>query len=138
MKYGRRSTPRRMNYVDGYLRSVPWFRRRDRWFAEELARHGHVRCAVCDRTGNKREFELHHLDYSHVTKDDLGRWRAEEHHDDLVAAHPRCHEWIHQILDRDWAASAARNRRIANQRVIERLRAKVAAMVTASERNDDE
>ena len=130
MRFARaRGRNRKTSYVDGYLRTVTWFRRRDRWFAEEKQRAGSARCIVCSKAGTSRTLELHHLDYARVTRDEDGRWHAGEQHADLVAAHPRCHEWIHQLLDRDRAASGAVNRRQANIRVIRRLRAKFADQI---------
>ena len=108
-----------------YLRSPTWFRRRDQWFDDELKRAGHLECAVCMKPSRKRELELHHLDYSGVVEKIHGGWIAGERHEDLVAVHPRCHEWIHQALDDDAAAGAAMNRRAANERVISRLRTKI-------------
>ena len=109
------------------LRSTVWFRRRDQWFEDEAARTGKrlVECAVCMKPTRKRELELHHLDYSGVVERIHGGWIAGERHEDLVAVHPRCHEWIHQALDDDAAAGAAMNRRAANERVIARLRSKI-------------
>ncbi|MGC0252153.1 hypothetical protein [Pseudactinotalea sp. Z1748] len=112
--------------MHGYLRDVAWFRRRDAWFVEEQARREQIRCIVCIKADTKRHLELHHLDYTGVRQDDQGRWVAGERHEDLVAAHPRCHEWIHTVLDRDTAAASARDRRAANVRVIRALRAKIA------------
>jgi len=138
VRYGRDGRRgRRRSYVTGYLKSIPWFRRRDRWFEEETARAGVVRCTICSRRGTKRTLELHHLDYAGVTHTDAGGWIAGEEHEDLVAAHPRCHEWIHTILDRDPAASSAVDRRRANERVIARLRAKFAAQIGEIARRDD-
>jgi hypothetical protein len=109
---------------------VAWFRRRDEWFAEETRRHGVVRCVVCRRAGTARKLELHHMDYAGVVEHEDGTWTAGERHEDLVAAHPRCHEWIHSLLDRDPAASAASTRRAANERVISRLRHKFATQIS--------
>ena len=108
-----------------YLRAPVWFRRRDQWFEDELKRAGHLECAVCMKPSRKRELELHHLDYSGVVEKIHGGWIAGERHEDLVAVHPRRHEWIHQALDDDAAAGAAMNRRAANERVIARLRTKI-------------
>lgn len=130
MRFARRTMSRRRGYVLGYLRSIAWFRRRDQWFEDEVARHGLVRCIVCRKAGSRRTFELHHLEYTGVTQDARSEWIAGERHEDLVAAHPRCHEWIHTLLDRDEAASAAVDRRAANVRVIRGLRAKFATAIT--------
>ncbi|MBP2437908.1 hypothetical protein [Microbacterium amylolyticum] len=110
--------------MQGYLKSVAWFRRRDRWFVDERRRRGEVRCIICRKAGTNRSLELHHLDYERASQDAHGKWVAGEEHGDLVAAHPRCHEWIHRVLDRDEAASSAADRREANIRVIRALRAK--------------
>lgn len=124
----RRRPARGNRYRSGYLRSVAWFRRRDAWFAEEITRNGTARCCVCDRPGVKRTLELHHLEYSGVSEGPDG-WVAGEVHEDLVAAHPRCHEWIHKLLDRDDAFGGLMSRRSANLQVISRLRSKIAAQL---------
>ena len=113
--------------MTGYLHSTVWFRRRDRWFEDEATRTGRrlFACAVCMKRSRKRELELHHLDYDGVVETSPDVWVAGERHEDLVAVHPRCHEWIHQALDADAAAGAAMNRRVANERVIARLRSKI-------------
>ncbi|MFB8191370.1 hypothetical protein ACFC14_18785 [Microbacterium sp. NPDC055988] len=108
-----------------YLTSTAWFRRRDQWFALELARAGKLECGVCMKPSRKRELELHHLDYTGVQQLPNGRWVAGEKHEDLVCLHPRCHEWVHQALDNDPASGAAITRRVANERVIARLRNKI-------------
>lgn len=110
--------------MTGYLTSLPWFRRRDQWFADELERAGELRCVVCMKAGTKRDFELHHLSYEGVSETPHG-WTAGESHADLVPAHPRCHEWIHRALDTDQAAGSAVSRRVANERVIAGLRNKI-------------
>lgn len=120
-----------------YLRSTEWFRRRDQWFTDELQRVGEIRCIICDKKGAKSRFELHHMDYRGVSRLEDGTWQPEEGHDDLVAAHPRCHEWIHKVLDRDRAPSSARDRRTANERVIRALRAKFTnALLRLAEEED--
>lgn len=124
--------------MTGYLKSIAWFRRRDRWFEEETRRAGAVRCVICSKRGTKRTLELHHLDYAGVVHTNTGKWIAGEEHEDLVAAHPRCHEWIHTALDRDPAASSAVDRRRANERVIQRIRAKFASQIGEMARLDDE
>jgi len=137
MRFARRTARRRRGYVQGYLRSIAWFRRRDQWFADELSRRGVIRCIVCRKAGSRRVLELHHLDYTGVSQDARTEWIADERHEDLVAAHPRCHEWIHTLLDRDEAASAAVDRRAANLRVIRGLRAKFATAITQLGDDDD-
>lgn len=122
--YKRKSKRRGKAYVNGYLKSVPWFRRRALWFRKEKERQGDVRCIVCHKAGQPRRFELHHLDYRGVARR-RDRWWANERHEDLVACHRRCHEWIHTLLDRDKAANAAIDRRVANARVINHLRHKI-------------
>lgn len=112
-------------YGTGYLRSVPWFRRRDAWFTEQLARTGELRCVVCWRLATRRELELHHLDYTRVTRTGP-RWSAREEHEDLCAMHPGCHELVHRILDTDPVLRRHRTRplatlqaiRIARQRLV--------------------
>jgi 5-methylcytosine-specific restriction enzyme A len=90
----------RSRYRVGYLRSVVWFRRRDRWFSEQEQRTGRLRCVVCWRTAGRRDLELHHLDYRNVHPQGRG-WVAAESHDDLCAMHPGCHELVHHTLDTD-------------------------------------
>lgn len=126
-RYARKSRRRRSGrrYVTGYLTSTVWYRRRDKWFSDELARVGHIACAVCMKQSPKRELELHHLDYTGVIEKTEGGWIAGERHIDMVAVHPRCHEWVHKALDEDAAAGAAMTRRAANERVIARLRSKI-------------
>ena len=136
-RYRRKRRGKRRGYVHGYLRDVAWFRRRDAWFVEEQATRGLIRCIVCGKADTKTHMELHHLDYSGVHQQEDGTWVAGERHEDLVAAHPRCHEWIHTVLDRDTAAGGARDRRSANVRVIRALRAKVAAVLGGKEDLDN-
>lgn len=126
-RYARTSARRRAErrYVTDYLRSISWYRRRDQWFEDEQQRTGGLECAVCMKPSRKRDLELHHLDYSGVVEKRQGGWIAGEKHEDLVGVHPRCHEWIHQALDDDAAAGAAMTRRVANERVISRLRSKI-------------
>lgn len=137
MRFARRTKSRRRGYVQGYLRSLAWFRRRDRWFDEEITRRGVARCIVCRKAGSRRTLELHHLDYTGVIQTGPTTWSAGERHEDLVAAHPRCHEWIHTVLDRDEAASAAVDRRAANVRVIRGLRTKFSAAISQLGEDDD-
>lgn len=122
--YARTNPRKNTPYRDGYLRSTVWFRRRDAWFEEEQSRAGSIRCAVCNQVVPRREAELHHLDYSGVRQTATGMWEAGEEHADLVACHKVCHDRIHQLLDRDIATGAARSRRAANVRAIQRLRHK--------------
>lgn len=125
--------PARLNSYRGhYLHSPTWFARRTRWFAEEQLEHGEVRCALCRGVGTDRTFELHHLDYRGVIETSHG-WAAHEHHDDLVALHPRCHEWVHTLIDRDKALSGLVSRRTASAQAIARLRAKIAQTLTDGE-----
>lgn len=124
----RRRPARTNQYRSGYLRSRAWFARRRRWFDDEEARNGETRCAVCDANGSKRTLELHHLDYEGVHETD-GVWAAGEAHQDLVAAHPRCHEWIHRLLDRDDVLASLLSRRAANVQAISRLQAKLAHQI---------
>ena len=114
-------------YRTGYLRSMAWFRRRDRWFAEQLARTGELRCVVCWHTATRRELELHHFDYTRVTC--IGaRWSAREEHEDLCAMHPGCHELVHRILDADPVLRSHRTRPIATLQAISIARARLAAL----------
>lgn len=113
-------------YRTGYLRSVPWFRRRDAWFAEQLTRTRQLRCAVCRLVATARELELHHLDYRRVTQDE-SRWVAGEEHADLCAMHPDCHELVHHILDADPVLRRHRTRPVATVQAIGIARARLAA-----------
>lgn len=104
-------------YRTGYLRSVAWFRRRDLWFVEQEARTRELRCVVCHTAATRRQLELHHLDYSPVTR--IGdRWIAGEVHEDLCAMHPGCHELVHRALDTDPVLRAHRTRPIATVHAI--------------------
>jgi hypothetical protein len=114
-------------YRSGYLRSVPWFRRRDTWFAQQLDRTGELRCAVCVRAATRRELELHHLDYSRVARTWRG-WAAGEEHEDLCAMHPGCHELVHHILDADPVLRRHRTRAVATVEAIRIARARIAAL----------
>ena len=117
-------------YRVGYLRSVAWFRRRDRSFAEQLHRTGVVRCVVCWRAASRRDLELHHLDYRKVIRLRQG-WAAREQHEDLCSMHPGCHELVHRILDTDLVLRSHRRRPVATIRAIEVARARLTAMVRA-------
>lgn len=114
-------------YRSGYLKSTAWYIRRREWFREETDRRGSVRCTICLRASTESSLELHHLEYVRVTRDSVGAWVAGENHDDLVAVHPRCHTWIHQLLDRDQVLRGFVGRRQANLQAILRLRGKVTS-----------
>lgn len=116
MSNARKPGPR-SRYRTGYLRSVPWFRRRDRWFTQQAARTGQLRCFVCWQPATRRQLELHHLNYGHVTR--LGpRWIAGEAHEELCAMHPPCHELVHRILDTDPVLRRHRTRPVATVQAI--------------------
>lgn len=119
-------------YRTRYLHSPAWFARRDRWFTDERRRTGPIRCALCLGTGNPRTLELHHLDYHGVTQTPKG-WAARERHQDLTALHPRCHEYVHQLIDRDRALSGLVSRRTASTQAICRLRAKIDRFIETTE-----
>lgn len=128
-----RRRPARANiYRTRYLHSPAWFARRDRWFTEEQTCTGEVRCALCLGIGNAHTLELHHLDYRGVSQTPRG-WAAHERHEDLAALHPRCHEYVHQLIDRDRALSGFVSRRAASTQAISRLQAKIARFIEASE-----
>ncbi|NEN07651.1 hypothetical protein G3T36_17485 [Diaminobutyricibacter tongyongensis] len=120
------------NYRTRYLHSPMWFARRDRWFIEERRRIGQIRCTLCLGVGTARTLELHHLDYRGVTQTPRG-WAAHERHQDLTALHPRCHEYVHQLIDRDRALSGLVSRRTASAQAIGRLRAKVGRFIETTE-----
>ncbi|MEN2742672.1 hypothetical protein ABCS02_33270 [Microbacterium sp. X-17] len=128
----RRRPARANTYRTRYLHSPAWFARRDRWFTEEHARAGEVRCALCLGIGSTHNLELHHLDYNGVSQTPRG-WAAHERHEDLTALHPRCHEYVHQLIDRDRALSGFVSRRTASTQAISRLQAKIARFIEASE-----
>lgn len=116
-----RRRPLDRNYRSGYLRSPAWFRRRDAWFAQE-EQHGRTpRCALCRRAGTPHHLHLHHLDYRGVTRTAAG-WTAGERHRDLIALHPRCHELLHLLIDRDRVLAKHRSRRVATWLALARLR----------------
>ena len=127
----RRRPARGNTYRSNYLHSGAWFARRDRWFLEEGSRNGTIRCALCLGVGSARSLELHHLDYRGVTQTPHG-WTAHEQHEDLTALHPRCHEYVHQLIDRDRVFSGFVSRRSASLQAIARLRAKIAHYIEAS------
>ncbi|SEB08943.1 hypothetical protein [Leifsonia sp. 21MFCrub1.1] len=118
-------------YRSRYLHSSAWFGRRDRWFLDEEHRKGSVRCALCLGAGSRRSLELHHLDYRGVTQASHG-WSAGEKHEDLTALHPRCHEYVHLLIERDRALSGFVSRRTASIQAIARLQAKIAHYIEAS------
>ena len=128
----RRRPARANTYRTHYLHSPAWFARRDRWFDEEETRAGQVRCALCLGVGSTNTLELHHLDYKGVSQTPRG-WAARERHEDLTALHPRCHEYVHQLIDRDRALSGFVSRRTASTQAIARLQAKIAHYIEASE-----
>lgn len=113
-----------IEYTQGYLKSVAWFRRRDEWFAKEIEERGGIYCAACTRELSRRKCELHHMSYDGVVKTRTG-WSANEAHEDLIAMHVRCHEWLHQLLDRDPAFRYAKSRAVATRLVLARLKAKL-------------
>ncbi|NNC12842.1 hypothetical protein HII28_13255 [Planctomonas sp. JC2975] len=115
-------------YRNRYLRSPAWYRRRAKWFIAERHQHGELRCALCLGAGTERTLDLHHLDYRGVTQGPHG-WSATEPHDDLIALHPRCHEWVHKLIDRDRALSGLISRRAASAQAITRLRGKIAQLL---------
>jgi 5-methylcytosine-specific restriction protein A len=115
-------------YRLGYLRSVAWFRSRDRWFAEQQNRTAALRCVVCWRAASRRDLELHHLDYGQVIRSRNG-WIAREQHEDLCAMHPGCHELVHRILDTDTVLRSYRRRPVATVLAIEVARTRLLAMV---------
>lgn len=110
MSNRRKSHPN--GYRTGYLRSPAWFARRTRWFTAHLDDHGHVTCAGCGIPATARELELHHADYNGVTTHG-GRWVAGEADDDLIPLHPRCHELLHRLIERDPVLARHRTRRDA-------------------------
>lgn len=115
------------SYRTGYLRSVPWFRRRDTWFTGQLARTGELRCIVCWGLATRRELELHHLDYSRVSRAGA-RWSAREDHEDLCAMHPGCHELVHRILDADPVLRRHRTRPLATVQAIRIARSRLGLL----------
>ncbi|MGN6760120.1 MAG: hypothetical protein ACTHJI_02145 [Leifsonia sp.] len=115
-------------YRTRYLHSPAWYRRRAKWFIAERHQHGVLRCALCLGTGTEKTLELHHLDYRGVTQGPHG-WVAAEPHEDLICLHPRCHEWVHKLIDRDRALSGLVSRRAASVQAITRLRGKIAQLL---------
>lgn len=128
----RRRPARNNTYRTRYLHSPAWFARRDRWFIEEQAGSEPVRCALCLGVGNAHTLELHHLDYTGVSQTPRG-WAAHERHEDLTALHPRCHEYLHQLIDRDRALSGFVSRRTASLQAIARLQAKIGRYIESTE-----
>jgi 5-methylcytosine-specific restriction enzyme A len=107
-----RKSPVGNRYRTGYLTSAQWFRRRDQWFGEQEARTDTLRCMGCGRAATRRQLELHHLDYSRVTRID-DKWTSGEVHEDLCTMHPACHEVVHRVLDTDPVLRRYRARPIA-------------------------
>ncbi|WP_426518779.1 hypothetical protein ACPPVQ_03775 [Diaminobutyricibacter sp. McL0618] len=60
-------------------------------------------------------------------------WSARERHQDLTALHPRCHEYVHLLIERDRALSGFVSRRTASAQAIDRLRAKIGRYIEAAE-----
>lgn len=121
-----RKSPVGNRYRTGYLKSVAWFRRRDRWFAEQETRTYELRCVVCGRPATRRQLDLHHLDYTRVTC--IGtRWIAGEVHEDLCAMHPSCHDTVHRVLDSDPVLRGHRARPVATVHAIQIARTRIRA-----------
>ncbi len=119
MSNGRK--PGRSNtYRTGYLRSTAWFARRDEWFHTESRRAGELRCAGCRVRDVKSRLELHHIDYARVAFRE-GRWIAGETHADLICLHPRCHELLHRLIDRDRILRYHRTRTAATAHALNAL-----------------
>lgn len=117
-----RRRPALMNlYRSEFLHSRTWFARRDRWFTQQAARCIALTCAGCGRPAEKKQLELHHLDYTGVVLEQ-GRWIALEAHDDLVPMHSYCHDLLHRLIDRDAVLTRNRTRRAASVHALERLR----------------
>lgn len=112
--------PHTGRYHSGYLRSPAWFARRTRWFTAHLDNNGEVGCAACGTTAVPRQLELHHADYTGVTTRG-GRWIAAEADEDLVPLHPRRHELLHRLLDRDPILARHRTRRDATRQALHAL-----------------
>ena len=128
----RRRPNQRNTYRTTYLHSPAWFARRKKWFIAEDQLRGEVRCALCLAKGTDKTLELHHLDYRGVTQTPTG-WSGREEHTDMLALHPRCHEWVHKLIDRDRALSGLVSRRGASIQAITRLRAKIADTIESEE-----
>lgn len=112
-----RKSPVENRYRSGYLKSVSWFRRRDQWFTEQATRTTALHCVVCRQPATLRQLELHHLDYSRVTRVGVC-WAAGEVHEDLCAIHPSCHDLVHQVLDTDPVLRTHRTRPVATVHAI--------------------
>ena len=118
-----RRNPNARGYRSGYLRSVPWFRRRDSWFAQAAAT-GELACAAFHRAGVPREFELHHITYAGVVQDGT-RWIAGEAHNDLIPLHPLCHELLHRFIDTDPILARHRSREDATAQALPKVLARI-------------
>lgn len=119
-------------YRTGYLTSPAWFARRDRWFRENSAAGGDLRCAGCRRPAPKRHLELHHVSYDGVV-DNGGSWQAREQHGDLIPMHPACHELLHRLIDRDPVLSRHRSRQRATELALRGVHARFGEAVTSSD-----
>lgn len=124
----RRRTGVRSSYTSGYLKSPAWFARRDRWFREEARWGRPLTCAACLEPEVSSQLELHHLDYSGIHQLPDGRYQAAERHADLVPMHPRCHETLHRLIERDEGMARHRTRRTASLMALDRLRTKMSAL----------
>lgn len=109
-------------YRTTFLRSRAWFARRDAWFAHAAMGAHPLACAACGIQANKRDLELHHLDYAGVQQLEDGRWAAREPDGDLIPLHPYCHELLHRLIDRDAVLSRHRTRRAASELALDALR----------------
>lgn len=118
-----RRTPIHSNaYRSTFLRSRAWFARRDAWFAHAATEPHPLACVACGIQANKRDLELHHLDYAGVQQLADGRWLARESDGDLIPLHPYCHELLHRLIDRDAVLSTHRTRRVASELALDALR----------------
>ena len=109
-------------YRSTFLRSRAWFARRDAWFTHAATRPEPLACVACGIQANKRDLELHHLDYAGVQQLEDGRWVAREPDSNLIPLHPYCHELLHRLIDRDGVLSRHRTRRVASELALDALR----------------
>ncbi len=123
-----RKLPVGNRYRTGYLRSVPWFRRRDQWFTEQVDRTAQLRCVVCRLPASRRQLELHHLDYARVARTG-NLWASGEVHEDLCAMHSACHDLVHRVLETDPVLRAHYTRPIAAVHTIRITRTRLTAEV---------
>lgn len=75
-----------------YMNSPEWFRRRSRWYEDELQRSEAdvVACRGCGTEWTLTRGDLHHIDYGRL---------GDEAHADLWALCRYCHTGMHELIE---------------------------------------